>query len=160
MAYSRSGRILLIGTPIQNATPNHLGCAVFEVTDISTAQVRRDSNGDAVRLAMITGDDSTIGPGLCTYDPASSTGVITVLHIQQSNPFDLSFSMRATGLHPDALSVGGIAEMPPAGVSRDAELERSNSGAGARPLVILVAVLTLAAVATAGSRLVTRRRGR
>jgi hypothetical protein len=100
IALSQSGRVLLIATPIQNTEPQHLGCVVFEITDIAAAQVRRDGNGDAVRLMQITGEDAGIGPGLCAYDAASSTGVVMVLHIQQSDPFDLEFSMRATGQHP------------------------------------------------------------
>jgi hypothetical protein len=116
IALSRTGHVLLIATPIDGgATPEHLGCVVFEITDIATAQVQRDTAGHAVQLARITGeDDDTIGPGLCTYDAASETGVLIVLHIFNQDPFDMEFSLRATGLHPDASGVGGIAQLPEA----------------------------------------------
>jgi len=115
IAFSRTGHILLIATPIKSGgTPEHLGCVVFEITDITAAQVRRDAGGQAVQLARITGDDGSLGPGLCTYDPASQTGVLMVLHILSADPFDLEFSLRATGVHPDVSPspVGGIAELP------------------------------------------------
>jgi hypothetical protein len=100
IALSQTGEVLLIGTPIQSAAPNHLGCVVFEITDISTASVLRDGGGDAVQLAYLTGEDGAIGPGLCTYDAASDTGILMVLHIYDPSPFDMEFSMRATGVHP------------------------------------------------------------
>jgi hypothetical protein len=103
LVVSQNGAVLLIGTPIQAATPNHLGCVVFEVTDLDTASVRRDGAGKAVRLMEITGDDPEIGPGLCTYDAGSDTGVVMVLHSYTASPLDIVFSMRATGQHPQGL---------------------------------------------------------
>jgi len=102
LAFSASGAVLLIATPIRDAAPNHLGCYVFEVADIASAQVRRDAGGHAVPLAHITGnEDTALGPGLCTYDAASQTGVIITLHRFTASPFDMDFTMRATGVHPD-----------------------------------------------------------
>ena len=114
IALSRTGRILLIATPIlTGGTPEHLGCVVFQIADLATAQVERDTGGQAEQLARITGDDPSIGSGLCTYDAASDTGVLTVLHIFNEDPFDMEFSLRATGVHPDAPSAaGGVAELP------------------------------------------------
>jgi hypothetical protein len=109
LALAQNGAILLIVTPIQETEPNHLGCVVLEVTDIATAQVRRDPSGAVVELATITGDDPGIGPGLCTYDPASQTGVLMVLHDFTASPFDLVFSLRATGVHPNGLDSDGDA---------------------------------------------------
>jgi hypothetical protein len=108
IALSKMGEILLIATPIQEAQPNHLGCLAFEITDITAAEVLRDGAGKAVQLASITGEDSTIGPGLCTYDANSETGVLMVLHILNTNPFDLEFSLRATGVHPMDTDGDGI----------------------------------------------------
>lgn len=99
IALSRTGEILLIGTPIQTAMPNHLGCIVFEIADITTAQVLRDGAGKAVRLVNITGEDATIGPGLCAYDSESATGILMVLHKFVPNT-EVEFSLRATGIHP------------------------------------------------------------
>ena len=152
IALSRTGHILLIATPIQDGTPEHLGCVVFEITDIGTAQVRRDAGGQAVQLARITGDDGTIGPGLCTYDAASETGVLIVLHVFNEDPFDLEFSLRATGVHPDVSPnpVGGIAEL--------AEPPSSDETSQNRPYVAFVVAAALVAI-TAGMVLFIRRRG-
>lgn len=100
IALSRTGEVLLIATPIQATAPNHLGCVVYEITDITTASVLRDGSGQAVHLANISGEDNSVGPGLCTYDAASETGILMVLHILNPSPFDMEFSMRATGVHP------------------------------------------------------------
>lgn len=102
LVVAQNGAVLLVGTPIQVTTPNHLGCTVFEVTDLDTASVRRDANGDAVKMMQITGDDPILGPGLCTYDSESDTGVVMVLH-DQDPPTEVVFSMRATGQHPQGL---------------------------------------------------------
>jgi hypothetical protein len=100
LAIAQNGAVLLIATPIQTAEPYHMGCKVLEVMDLETAAVRREPTGDTTVLASITGEDDNIGPGLCTYDAESSTGVVMVLHDQQTNPLDVEFSMRATGVHP------------------------------------------------------------
>jgi len=112
LAIAQNGAILLITTPIQDSVPNHLGCVALEVTDIATATVRRDAAGDAVVLASVTGEDPLLGPGLCTYDAASSTGVMMVLHVQVLDPFDIEFSLRATGVHPQGVDgdADGVAD--------------------------------------------------
>lgn len=95
------GSLLLIVTPIDNdALPPHQGCVVFEIQDLETASVERDANGNAIPRAIITGDGSGLGPGLCTYDSASETGVILVIPTLSTTPLDATFSMRATGIHP------------------------------------------------------------
>jgi len=151
IAYSRTGHVLLIATPIQTGgTPEHLGCVVFEIADLTTAQVRRDAGGQAMQLARITGDDDSIGPGLCTYDAASETGVLIVLHVFNEDPFDLEFSLRATGVHPDASpsAVGGIAELP----------EPPSSGeAGEHSPYVAFAIGGALLVVTGGAVLYTRR---
>ena len=114
ISFSKSGAVILIATPIKSTAPNHLGCVVFEISNIASAQVRRDAGGHAVQLGHITGDDNVLGPGLCTYDPASTTGVLIVMHAQ-STPNEMVFSMHATGVHPDVaapVSVGGVATAP------------------------------------------------
>ncbi len=102
LAFSQSGVVILVGTPIlTGGSPEHLGCVVFQVSHLPAAQVLRDGAGDAVQLARITGDDtSSIGPGACSYDRDSQTGVMMVSHTFTASPFDLGFSLRATGIHP------------------------------------------------------------
>jgi hypothetical protein len=99
LAVAQNGAVLLVATPIREMVPQHLGCVTFEVMDLDTASVRRDGNGDAVRLASVSGDDPGIGPGACTYDAESSTGIVLVLHDQDPET-EVAFSMRATGVHP------------------------------------------------------------
>ena len=155
IALSRTGRILLIATPIQTGgTPEHLGCVVFEMADLPAALVQRDAGGHAVQLARITGDDDSIGPGLCTYDAASETGVLTVLHIFNEDPFDLEFSLRATGVHP-ASAVGGIAELPE--VLRQAP---SSNHTGDHISYVAFALVAALVALTASVILYTRRRWR
>ncbi len=134
IALSRTGEILLIATPIQPATPNHLGCTVFEITDITTAQVMRDTNGQAVQLARITGDDDILGPGLCTYDAASETGIIMVLHVFNPSPFDMDFSMRATGVHPMDTDGDGVENMLDQDDDGDGIGDGMETGCGSDPL--------------------------
>jgi hypothetical protein len=101
LAYARDGGLLLTVTPIDNGgSPEHLGCYVFEVTNLPSAQVLRDGGGTPVPLAHITGDDPVIGPGACTYDPASETGMLMHVHEHTPSPFDMQFTVRATGVHP------------------------------------------------------------
>ena len=151
ISFSKSGAVILIATPIQNATPNHLGCVAFEVTDVAAAQVRRDAGGHAIQLARITGDDSGIGPGLCTYDPASATGVLMVMH-SRPTPNEMVFSMHATGVHPDVAapsSVGGAALAP--------DLPAKAGGAGPARLWLIAGAAGLLFVAVGAAFARSRR---
>ena len=98
ISLGRDGSILAIVTPILDGSPQpHRGCVVLEIADLATAQMRRDSDGTLFRRATITGSQLGIGPGLCTYDRESSTGILMDLTI--TSPI-LAFSLRATGIHP------------------------------------------------------------
>lgn len=103
ISFSHDGAILLIITPIlDNADPQHQGCIVYEIDDLSTAHVKRDADNHPIPRAIITADGNGLGPGLCTYDPASETGIMLVITSVDlvSNPPDIIFSLRATGIHP------------------------------------------------------------
>ena len=101
LSVSRDGTVLLTVTPkLLGADPEHQGCVVLAVDDISQARVARDSSGAPIRRAVITAEGNGLGPGLCTYDPNSNTGVLLVITTFTSDPFDVEFSLRATGLHP------------------------------------------------------------
>jgi hypothetical protein len=130
LAVAGNGAVLLIVTPIQNSAPEHLGCVVLEVADIASAAVRRDPAGNPIKLSEITGEDATIGPGLCTYDAASATGVLMVLHDYTASPFDLEFSMRATGVHPLGLDTDqdGLADSADADDDNDGFTDSAESG--------------------------------
>jgi hypothetical protein len=137
LAVAQNGAVLLIGTPIQNSQPNHLGCVVLEITDIGAAQVRRDGAGDPVKLAAITGQDSTIGPGLCTYDASSTTGVLMVLHAQSQDPPQTVFSLRATGVHPNGVDSDGdgVADSVDANDDNDMLVDAAEVACGSDPVV-------------------------
>ncbi len=98
---ARDGRIILIVTPIiLNADPSHQGCIVYEFSDFATATLARDANGVAIPRAVITADGNGLGPGLCSYDANSDTGVLLVITTITQGGTDIEFSLRATGVHP------------------------------------------------------------
>ena len=101
ISVARDGSIILIVTPIILANdPDHQGCTVFEFDDFSTASIKRGSNGQALARNIITADGNGLGPGLCTYDAASESGVMLVIVNVSQNGTDVEFSLRATGVHP------------------------------------------------------------
>lgn len=101
LSVSRDGTVLLTITPKNfSEDPQHQGCVVLAVDDITQARVARDSNNTPVRRATLTSDGNGLGPGLCAYDPNSNTGVMLVITTVQEDPLDIEFSLRATGVHP------------------------------------------------------------
>jgi len=101
ISVARDGRIILLVTPIVlGADPSHQGCVVFEFDDLPTARLRRDTMGMAIPRTIITADGNGLGPGLCTYDANSDTGVLLVITSVTQNGTDVEFSLRATGVHP------------------------------------------------------------
>jgi hypothetical protein len=78
--------------------PSHQGCVVFEFADFATGALVRGGSG--VPRAVISSDGNGLGPGLCTYDADSETGVLLVITTVTSNATDIEFSLRATGVHP------------------------------------------------------------
>jgi hypothetical protein len=98
LSVAKDGTVIALVTPIADTlSPPHRGCVALEVEDIATAKLRRDAQGKLVKRAVITADGNGIGPGLCTYDKDSSTGVL--LDIVTVNGANVEFSLRATGLH-------------------------------------------------------------
>ena len=103
LATSRTGDILLLLTPINSGEdPEHQGCVVFEVEDLARAEIARDRDGMAIPRAILTAEGNGLGPGLCTYDPNSETGVLMVVPTFDVRPdgLDIVFSLRATAVHP------------------------------------------------------------
>lgn len=101
ISVARDGSIILIVTPIiLGADPSHQGCTVFEFADFASATLRRDASGTAIPRAVITADGNGLGPGLCSYDANSDTGVLLVITTITQNGTDIEFSLRATGVHP------------------------------------------------------------
>ena len=94
---------MLLITPIQTgADPEHQGCVALTIDDIDQAQIRRDADGRIAPRAIFTADGNGLGPGLCTYDPNSETGVLIVIPSfdLSTTSLDIEFSLRATNVHP------------------------------------------------------------
>lgn len=103
LARARDGTLLLLVTPIRDGEdPAHQGCVVLEVEDLAAARIRRQPDGSPLVRAVLTADGNGLGPGLCTYDAASETGVLLVItrFDLASDPPQLVFSLRRTGFHP------------------------------------------------------------
>ena len=103
ISIARDGRIILLTTPIVlDADPSHQGCVVFEFEDFASASLTRDPNGVALPRTVITADGNGLGPGLCTYDANSDTGVLLIITTVTGTGTntDIEFSMHATGVHP------------------------------------------------------------
>ena len=101
ISVARDGSIIMLVTPIiLGADPSHQGCMVFEFDDFTTGQLKRDTNGVAIPRTIITSDGNGLGPGLCSYDAMSDTGVLLVITSFTQNNTDIEFSLRATGVHP------------------------------------------------------------
>lgn len=75
---------------------------MFEVDDLSAARLRRDASGVPEPVAVLASEGDGIGPGLCTYDAASATGIVLVQtwFDLEASPPSVVFSMHATGVHP------------------------------------------------------------
>ena len=103
ISVARDGSILLVTTPIiLGADPDHQGCMVFSFADFASATITRDTNGVATPRAIITADGNSLGPGLCTYDANSDTGVLLIITTVtgSGSTTDIEFSLHATGVHP------------------------------------------------------------
>jgi len=105
LARARDGSLLLTVTPIRAAPPVHLGCIILQVEDLPSARLRRDATGHLLQRAVLSGDGDVVGPGLCTYDALSDTGVIVTLWDVQppaavGAPPRVTLSLHATGVHP------------------------------------------------------------
>ncbi len=102
VARARDGSLLLLVTPKRlSPRERHLGCRALELESLDPPRLRRDASGKPIVRADIRSSDSTgLGPGLCAYDAASSTGVLFVrTEIDVSIP-DIVFRLHATGIHP------------------------------------------------------------
>lgn len=101
ISVARDGSIIMLVTGIVlGADPSHQGCIVYEFENFTTGQLKRDANGAAIARTIITADGNGLGPGLCSYDAASDSGVMLVITTVTQNDTDIEFTLRATGVHP------------------------------------------------------------
>jgi hypothetical protein len=102
IARARDGSLLLIVTPTNSTGGKviaHKGCRVLEIESLDPPKLARHRDGSLKVRAAITSSDAE-SAGLCTYDPASETGVVLVrTRIDLKAPL-LFWQMHATGVHP------------------------------------------------------------
>lgn len=97
----QDGALLLVASPSAPASPlaTHYGCSAVEIAGLSPpALVRRPSGQLAVRATATASDLAPAGPGSCTYEPASSTGLVLVRRTLA--PGVLDNVLVGTGLRP------------------------------------------------------------
>ncbi len=99
VSFARDGAVILTMTPkVLGSDPEHQGCVVVTFDDFAEGALIRTSSGSLVERAIITAEGNGLGPGLCTYDPNSSTGILIVVTI--FGEAETVFSLRRTGIHP------------------------------------------------------------
>ena len=76
-----------------------LGCQVLELASLNPPALRRSATGKlVVRAVQTAAADASWHTGACTYDPSSSSGLITVA--ASTSAAALSAELRSTGLRP------------------------------------------------------------
>jgi hypothetical protein len=104
IAKGSDGHLLAIFTPdsFDPTRPgfiDHAGCWVVEVASLNPPRVALDASGKPKIRAIITASDLGVqGPGSCTYDPASATGIIIAR--RHLNEVPVTSSLNATGIRP------------------------------------------------------------
>ena len=99
---SRDGSLLLLVTPKRlRPVERHRGCRALELESLDPPRLKRNAAGPPIVRADLRSSDSTgLGPGLCSYDPASETGILFVrTEIDLAKP-EAIFSLHETGIHP------------------------------------------------------------
>ncbi len=101
------------GTLLATLTPNrmvqgglgkpkafHAGCRIVKLTSLTPPAIARDAAGKIPILAEINSSDSKpLGPGACTYEPSSRTGVV-IAHKTVNNQTGFTIGLYATGVRP------------------------------------------------------------
>ena len=103
LARGVDGQLLLVTSPDDWNTGMqdfvHYGCRVTEVESIDPPKLARDSAGRLKVRATITASDTMpLGPGACTYDQASATGVLLVRRHKERGL--MTASIHSTGMRP------------------------------------------------------------
>ncbi|MCB9790608.1 hypothetical protein H6764_01150, partial [Candidatus Nomurabacteria bacterium] len=103
IAKGQDGQLLAIVTPdIYDPELNdyvHYGCRAVEINSLDTPGFRRDGDGKIIVRAVVTASDLVErGPAACSYDPASSTGIIMTR--RDKTDITLIASLHSTGLKP------------------------------------------------------------
>ncbi len=98
----RDGSLLLVVTPniVKGREEHHLGCAVLTVASLDPPRLKQGADTLLdLRARIVSSDSAQNGPGACSYDPGSSTGLLIVRRV--FSPIrGVIFSIHASGLHP------------------------------------------------------------
>lgn len=97
------------GTLLAILTPNdwdtslkefiHYGCRVVEIESMDPPALKRDDNGKlVVRTVINASDQQPLGPGSCSYDPASATGILIARREKTSTA--MTSQILQTGMMP------------------------------------------------------------
>lgn len=101
LSRAAGGAILAIVTVTRDSQASfddHLGCAVLEVQSLARARLAR-SGGAPAPLGWVRASDlAPTGPGTCSYDAASRTGVVIARRVLGGG--QLATSLHASGLRP------------------------------------------------------------
>lgn len=96
----RAGRLLAVFSPSADAPTSvlhtHFGCRVVEIVSLVPPRLRRSGGALSVVADVRASDQLPTGPGACTYEPASSTGVMIVRR-------SLAGGSPVVSLHPSRL---------------------------------------------------------
>ena len=101
----RDGALLAVVTPNhwddRLEADIHEGCRVVEVASLEPPALRLDAAGTPVVRAVLTASDLVdYGTAGCTYEPASSAGVLLVRRVFTTVPPEMVWSIHRTGLRP------------------------------------------------------------
>jgi hypothetical protein len=98
IARGRDGALLFIATPQAGRELTGQGCVVLELDSLDPPRIRRDATGrPQLRAVQTASADRSWHTGACTYDPTSSTGLLTVAATTSRG---LQAEIRATRLRP------------------------------------------------------------
>ncbi len=104
LARKADGTILSIFTPAVPGmlygmpTDVHRGRRVVPMSALDPPSLAHDPAGNPIVLATVTESDLPLGPGACTYEPTSLTGILITRRIAEPSMFSLS--LEETFLRP------------------------------------------------------------
>ncbi len=98
--------IYAIVTPARTGTAQefHYGCVVLQVTSLDTPAIYYSSGTVPQVLALATASDllstNEYGPGACSYEPSSNTGLLITRRITNLANTAFNSALQQTGLIP------------------------------------------------------------
>ncbi len=92
LAKATDGKLLAIITPDDYSTQYkdfvHHGCVAIEMASINPPSLARNANGELkVRATITASDEGPVGSAACTYDPASTTGIVMTRRTKNGSEF-------------------------------------------------------------------------